>query len=296
MVSKALESIINKAKPLYQKVIDKKVITFMYWFHFIAGLVALIIMITGLTIVTPNNKSIAMGLSISGIVLVCLFILTFYSFEYMRRRANMYFSKVMNLSNVMEIVYDHDLVYNTSNQVEANKESITRFVATQVVETYMTKEMDFINLAHKQQPIELGYFIAAVHDIIKHDNPNKTYLFINKPFASNQDFYISNQEAREYSYKYCFKEGNTYFYSNEEKHPSKQLINLIKKLHAINTDISILIHNNNIYLFLCKPNTYLMLGHKSYGFWKDAQVYLKDSADHDAQELKDIIATISCNQ
>ncbi len=195
----------------------------------------------------------------------------------------------------MEIIYDNQLVYNTSNQVEFNKDIITRFVACQIIETYSTREMDFINISYNQRNIEVGYFIASVHDIIKHDNPTKTYLYLSTPYAFNQDMYISNKECRENSYKYCFKEGDIYFYSNDEIKPHKQLISLIEKLYTINKNIAILITSGNMNLFLLKPNTYLMLGHKSYRFWTSAKSYLNDNVDQDANELKEMIQIISCN-
>ncbi len=297
MTNEKFVSIIQKGKPLYQKVIDKKVISFMYWSHLVIGLIGLIIMISGLSLPKTNdNKTIALALSIAGVVLLCVIVLTFYTFEFIRRRTNSFYTKEMSISHIMKMIYDNQLTYSTSNQVELNKEVITKFISSQVVETYMTKEMDFINLSYEHTNLEVGYFIATFHDIAKHDNPSKTCLFIAKPVKLQEEFFVSSKEARDFNYQHHFNIDGLNYYTNTNLKPSKQLKTTIKKLHHINQDIDVLVSNHNIYLFLIKPNTYLMLGHKSYSFWKNIQTYLVNDANNDAKELKDIIRTISCIQ
>ncbi len=291
MIKQNIENIIKQSKPIYQKVIDKKFITSIYISHSVLGVIFLTLLIVGIALGNDVSNSIRLGLSITGLVVLCICVLTFYTFEFFRRKANMYFAKEFSLANVLDIVSNKQIAHNNSTNISSNQEMIAKYVSCQIIETYMTKEMDFVLANTNNTDFELGYFISSNHDIINHTNETKTNLFISKIFESEVDCYITNHELRENSYSYLEKDDNLFIYSNSKNIKlNPKLSKLVKSINNLNLDyFDLMICNGKATLILSKSNNYLMLGHKSYNFWKKLHPYLDNLLDKDVNEFNEII-------
>ncbi len=106
-----------------------------------------ILLVVGLCLNDSFNKSLRLGLSIGGLVVLCVAILTFYTFEYIRRRANAYYTKAFSIANVLDKLAIKNLSHTQSININNNKDLITKYLSCQIMESYMTKEMDFANVS-----------------------------------------------------------------------------------------------------------------------------------------------------